>query len=66
MAQHFLSISLINTIYKIITKILVMRLSKVIPLLVSSSQVAFVSDRNIIDNIFLAQKLMHSLHIASL
>lgn len=64
LAHHFRPISLTNTIYKIAAKILANRMSKLMPSLVSSSQSAFIPGRNIIDNILLAQELMHSLHRA--
>ena len=64
LAYHFWPISLTNTIYKITVEIMANRMSKLMLGLVSSSQAAFIPRRNIIDNIMLARKLMHSLQRA--
>ncbi|KAL0288698.1 UNVERIFIED_CONTAM: Retrovirus-related Pol polyprotein from type-1 retrotransposable element R2 [Sesamum calycinum] len=53
----FRLISCCNTIYKIITKILVLRIREVLDKLISSSQTAFVPGRSISDNVMLAQEL---------
>ncbi|KAL0293691.1 UNVERIFIED_CONTAM: hypothetical protein Scaly_3136600 [Sesamum calycinum] len=47
-----------NTLYKAITKILVKRLQRVLPLMIDHSQNAFVPGRSISDNILLAQELL--------
>ncbi|KAK4382096.1 putative mitochondrial protein [Sesamum angolense] len=47
-----------NVWYKAITKILVKRLQRVLPLLIDYSQNAFVPGRSISDNILLAQELL--------
>ena len=64
-AKDFQPISLCNTVYKIIAKILSIRLSKVMHHLIFLSQTVFVPDQNIIDNTLLAQEIMHSLQSAS-
>ncbi|PKA58228.1 Putative ribonuclease H protein [Apostasia shenzhenica] len=61
-AKHFRPISLCNTIYKIIAKILVHRLKPLLPSLISIEQGAFIPGRSISDNCILAQELIHKLH----
>ncbi|KAK4383974.1 Transposon TX1 uncharacterized protein [Sesamum angolense] len=52
-----LPISCCNVIYKIITKILVLRIRGVLDKIISLSQSAFVPGRSISDNVLLAQEL---------
>ncbi|CAL2255075.1 unnamed protein product [Prunus armeniaca] len=52
-------ISLYNTLYKVVSKILVARLRPCMTKLVSPSQVSFVLGRQITDNIIVAQEVLH-------
>lgn len=59
---QFRPISLCNSIYKVISKIIVNRLKVCIPKLVSPFQTSFIPGRNIHENIIIAKKIMHSMH----
>ncbi|KAI5324319.1 hypothetical protein L3X38_033392 [Prunus dulcis] len=52
-------ISLCNTLYKVISKILVAQLRPCMANLVSPNQVSFVPGRQIVDNIVVAQEMLH-------
>lgn len=54
-------ISLCTVNYKIIYKILVMRLKKCLGIVISDSQATFVPGRNISDNVLVADELLHAL-----
>ena len=54
-------ISLCNSVYKIVTKIVVGRIRPLLNKLVSPVQTAFVLGRRGLDNIIIAQKLIHSI-----
>lgn len=58
----FRPISLCNVAFKIITKILAKRLKRILPLLVSETQTAFIEGRVIQDNILVAHELLHALN----
>lgn len=58
----FRPISLCNVAFKIITKILAKRLKRILPLLVSETQAAFIEGRVIQDNILVAHELLHALN----
>ncbi|KAL0284160.1 UNVERIFIED_CONTAM: hypothetical protein Sradi_7207000 [Sesamum radiatum] len=51
-------ISCCNVLYKAITKIIVKRIHRILPLMIDNSQTAFVPGRSITDNILLAQELL--------
>ena len=57
---HFRPISLCNFCYKVISRILVARLQPLLDKLIDLAQVAFVPNRNIAENVLLAQEVVHS------
>ncbi|CAL8115937.1 unnamed protein product [Prunus armeniaca] len=60
-------ISLCNTLYKVVSKILVSRLRPIMTKIVSPTQVSFVPGRHIVDNIVIAQEMLHKFkNIASI
>ena len=58
---QFRPISLCNVTYKIITKIMVIRLKPLMNSLISSFQNAFIQGRNISDNVLLAHEIMDNM-----
>ena len=58
--KKFRPISLCNASYKIFSKVLSLRLKKIIPSLISPNQGGFLSGRHINDNILLVQEAIHS------
>ena len=59
--NHYRPINLCNTVYKIVTKIIVARLRPLLPGLVSPFQTAFVLGRKGIDNAIIVQEIIHSM-----
>uniref|UniRef100_A0A2N9IFC0 CCHC-type domain-containing protein n=1 Tax=Fagus sylvatica TaxID=28930 RepID=A0A2N9IFC0_FAGSY len=62
-AGKFRPIGLCNTIYKVVTKIIVLRLRPLLDALISPLQTAFVPGRKGIDNMIIVQELVHSLSL---
>ena len=58
--NHYRPISLCNTVYKIIAKILVSRIRPVLDSLISPCQSAFILDRWIVENQLIVQEILHS------
>ena len=56
--KEFRPISCCTVIYKCITKIIVVRLKKILPGIINCNQSAFIPGRSITDNILLAQELV--------
>ena len=59
--SHYRPISLYNTVYKIISEIIVLRIRPLLPSLISPMQTAFIQGRREIDNVIIAQELIYSL-----
>lgn len=55
--MHMRPISLYNTLYKVISKVLVERLRPIMSKLVGPTQVIFVLGRKIIENVIIAQEM---------
>ena len=58
--NRFRSISLCNTSYKILTKIIANRLKTILPHIILENQGGFIKGRHITDNILLVQEALHS------
>ena len=59
--NNYRPISLCNTIYKVITKIIVGRIRPLLEKLIAPNQAAFIPGRRGLDNFAIAQELIHSL-----
>ncbi|KAF3783496.1 Transposon TX1 uncharacterized protein [Nymphaea thermarum] len=59
---HFLPISILGTPYKIIAKLLSLRLAPVMPSIINPFQVAFIKGRRLQDAVVLANEVVHSFY----
>lgn len=60
--DQFQPISLCNTLYKLVSKVVVNRLKTIIPLIISPYQTGFIPGRSIHENVVVAQEMIHSLN----
>lgn len=58
--SRFRPISMCNTSFKLITKIISIRLKNILPDIISENQGGFIKGRKILDNIVLVQEAVHS------
>jgi hypothetical protein len=58
--DRFRPISLCNTSYKILTKIIANRIKKILPIIIPENQGGFIKGIHIVDNIILVQEALHS------
>ncbi|KAF3773424.1 AP2-like ethylene-responsive transcription factor [Nymphaea thermarum] len=63
---HFGLISILGTPYKIIAKLLPLRLAPVMPSIINPFQVAFIKGRHLQDAVVLANEVVHSLYCLQL
>lgn len=60
--HHYRLISLFNSIYKILSKIIVNRLKMCMDRFIPPNQIGFIPMRNIHENIVVAREILHSMH----
>jgi exonuclease III len=59
--KNFRPIALCNVIYKIISKVIALRLKPILPFIISKEQSGYVEGRQIMDSIILVHEVIHSL-----
>ncbi|KAH1130419.1 hypothetical protein J1N35_001797 [Gossypium stocksii] len=60
--SQFRSISLCTILYKLVMKVIANRFKIIFPKIISQEQARFIIGRNILDNIIIAQEVIHSMH----
>ncbi|CAA7047953.1 unnamed protein product [Microthlaspi erraticum] len=60
--KDFRPISCLNTIYKLISRLLSDRLKRILPKLILPNQTAFIKDRLLLENVFLAAEVIKGYH----
>ncbi|KAG7552176.1 hypothetical protein ISN45_Aa06g027810 [Arabidopsis thaliana x Arabidopsis arenosa] len=63
--KDFRPISCLNTVYKIISRLLTNRLKPILPDLILPNQTAFVKDRLLLENVLLPSEVMQGYHLNS-
>ena len=63
--KDFRPVSCLNTVYKIISRMLTNRLKVILPDLILPNQTAFVKDRLLLENVLLASEVMQGYHLNS-
>ncbi|GJR68620.1 putative RNA-directed DNA polymerase, eukaryota, reverse transcriptase zinc-binding domain protein [Tanacetum coccineum] len=61
--SNYRLISLIGCVYKVLSKILALRLAKVISSIIGPNQIAFLSGRQILDRVLIANEIIHMANI---
>ena len=59
--KNFRPITLCNVIYKIISKVIALRLKPILPFIISKEQSGYIEGRKIMDSIILVHEIIHSL-----
>lgn len=62
LACEFRPITLLNVVFKVISKVLVNKKRPIMSKLIGPFQNSFLSGRSMLDNVILAQELMHSMN----
>ncbi|XP_061355349.1 uncharacterized protein LOC133299869 [Gastrolobium bilobum] len=60
--SHMRPISLCSVLYKVLSKIVVIKLKPIMERIISPCQASFIPKRHIQDNIIVAQELVHTMH----
>jgi hypothetical protein len=61
--KNFWPIALCNVVYKIISKVIALRLKPILPFIISKEKSGYVEGRKIMDNVILVHEIIHSLKI---
>jgi hypothetical protein len=61
--RNFIPIDICNVIYKIISKVIALRIKPILPFIISKEQSGYVEGRQIMDSFILVHEIIHSLKI---